>query len=66
MKTVESLRNKQCGLEGGHLEATNGLLRFYYSQRKNNLDHDVKTTVSFICGSCQIKKHSEKKCGWED
>lgn len=37
MKTVESLRNKQRGLEWEHFEATNGLLSFYYSQRKITL-----------------------------
>lgn len=31
---------------------------------ENNLDHDVKTTISLICGSYQIKKQSGKKCGW--
>lgn len=49
-----------------HFEVTNGLLCFNYAQWKNNPDHDVKTTISFICGSCQIKKHSGKKCGWEN
>lgn len=66
MKTIERAGGINNAAGGELLEATNGLLCFYYSQRKNNLDHDVKTTISLICGSCQIKKCSGKKCGWED